>query len=76
VRLNRTTDKKCGVCYSTDPVSISLNFYGLEQGPVAVRFYKRREVWYLDESPIGFSRRTLLIEVVYMHCRTYLYSMQ
>jgi hypothetical protein len=43
--LNRTTDKKCGVCNSTDPVSIALNFSGLEQGPEVVRFRKRREVW-------------------------------
>jgi len=43
--LNRATDPKCGVCYSTDPVSLALNFCGLEQGPVAVRFSERREVW-------------------------------
>jgi len=43
--LNRTIDKKCGLCYSTDRVSTALNFSGLEQGPVAVRFHKRRGVW-------------------------------
>jgi hypothetical protein len=31
VMLNRTTDKKCGVCYFIDPVSTALNFSGLKQ---------------------------------------------
>jgi hypothetical protein len=44
VTLSGTADKKCGVFYFTGTVSTALDFSGVEQGPVAVRFHKRREV--------------------------------